>query len=448
MSLLRTCFVFLLVFSVVTVFRAQTALAQAVDQSKTPLPTADDLGQHWLSNLEFAAEVAVNSVRERVTGHASLYLLATPKDVEQGHVTVRALNILFTGVNQRLLAPDAQIQKPLGLLGFAVVVGKPQQLKYNPRSGRLTGKLLLYADASFLSAYARQEDDSKDDLFLTPTIPVTATIDLTLERPVSIRSIEPQKLLGRFDLKLESREFTYKQLKVPPLRLQMAEVHQVNWEIYPIIWFEVAQRLCVQPVRLLRTTWTSGLLPHLQIHMSGAGLAFGEPGARREWVKAGVVFTFLDWKTIGADSFWELASSEAGTLRATVEDDECIEIFFPYVLDPADLWGGGATFGSGTASAQIISSDGNARGGVDFTHLAHELGHVLGLRHPGAATTTSAVPASSGTLMCPSGYLNDNPRINSQQNEDLLSNPLLTFAIKRRLDVPDCSDSADCGSCP
>ncbi len=110
--------------------------------------------------------------------------------------------------------------------------------------------------------------------------------------------------------------------------------------------------------------------------------------------------------------------------------------------------GGGATFGSGTASSKIISSDGNARGGIDLTHLAHELGHVLGLRHPGAAATASAVPASSGTLMCPSGYLNDNPKVNSQENKNLISNPLLTFAIKFISPGPDCINSADCGACP
>ncbi len=34
------------------------------------------------------------------------------------------------------------------------------------------------------------------------------------------------------------------------------------------------------------------------------------------------------------------------------------------------MWGGGATWGCGTASAQIISSDANARYGIDLTHLA------------------------------------------------------------------------------
>ncbi len=123
-------------------------------------------------------------------------------------------------------------------------------------------------------------------------------------------------------------------------------------------------------------------------------------------------------------------------------------MFFVHDFDPQDRWGGGATWGSGTASAKIISSDGNARGGVDVTHLAHELGHVLGLRHPGDAATANAQPASTGTLMCPSGYLNDNPQINSQENEDLVSNPLLVFTLKLRSPGPDCVDSADCGACP
>jgi hypothetical protein len=439
--------------AVLFLFSQPAAQAQAVEQTRMPPPSADDLGHHWLAEGKLAAELSVGDVRERVTGRASLYLVASPKNMERGYVTVRGFNILFTGVNQKLLAPGARIAQPLGLLGFSVASGKPQQLKYDPRTGRVAGELRLYADASFLAAFARREGDGadadgKDDQFLTPTIPVTAAIDLALEKPVSIRGLERQQMPGRLELKLESGEFTYERLKCPPFRLRLLEAVPLKWELYPVIWFEVAQRLCIQPVRLLRITWTGWWFPTFQIQLTGAGLPFGEPGLRAQWAKADVVFTIRDWKTIWAGNFWELDSGEADALRATVEDDDCIEVFFPYDFDPDSMWGGGATFGSGTATAQVISSDGNARGGVDFTHLAHEFGHVLGLRHPGAVATASAVPASTGTLMCPSGYLNDNPQINSQENKDLLSNPLLTFAIKPIGPGPDCQNSADCGACP
>ena len=58
------------------------------------------------------------------------------------------------------------------------------------------------------------------------------------------------------------------------------------------------------------------------------------------------------------------------------------------------------------------------------------------------------VPASFGTLMCGSGFGIDNPEVNSQENENLLANPLLTFSLKPRTPGPDCIDANDCGPCP
>ena len=114
--------------------------------------------------------------------------------------------------------------------------------------------------------------------------------------------------------------------------------------------------------------------------------------------------------------------------------------------------GGGVTSSGGTESAKVISSDENADFGVDLTHLAHEFGHVLTLKHPGQGFPTAALPhrvdGSSNTLMCPSGFNNDNPQRNSQWNKDNVANPLLTFALKPWTVGPDCTDDSDCGSCP
>jgi hypothetical protein len=440
----------LLVLTGFSVFSVLPALAQDAEQSKPTRPvTADDLGHHWLASTELAAELTVGNARERVTGRASLYLVASHKLMQQGYVTVHGFNILFTGVSQKLLAPAVDEKKPLGMLGFAVTAGKPQQLKYNPRTGRVAGELRMFADASFLAAYARPAEDGKGDLFLTPTIPVTATVDLTLEKPISLQIIEVQQMSATLDVKLDSGEFTYERLKVPPLRLRLLERIPIRLDIFPDRWFEVAQSLCVQPVNILRSFWDGWWwFGTIVYQWSGTGLAFGEPGARTQWAKADVVLDIRPWKTVYSNDYWVVDSGDANGLRAKVDDDDCVEVFFPNDFDPPSMWGGGATWGSGTASAQVISSDGNARGGVDFTHLAHELGHVLGLLHPGSAATASAVAASTGTLLCPSGYLNDNPQINSQENKNLLSNPLLTFAIKFVTPGPDCVDSAGCGACP
>jgi hypothetical protein len=47
-----------------------------------------------------------------------------------------------------------------------------------------------------------------------------------------------------------------------------------------------------------------------------------------------------------------------------------------------------------------------------------------------------------------SGFNNDNPTINSQENKDNVSNPLLKFVFKPRTVGPDCQNNADCGACP
>jgi hypothetical protein len=165
------------------------------------------------------------------------------------------------------------------------------------------------------------------------------------------------------------------------------------------------------------------------------------------------MFNIREWKEVWDGSYWVTTASSSGSaeenaLRAEVEDDDCIEIFFVNDFDPEDEHGGGATWGSGTATSQIISTDANARYGIDLTHLAHEVGHVLGLGHPGTAATATKTPASTGTLMCPSGFKNDNPQINSEDNADAVQNPLLVFTIKMRSAGTDCDGSADCGACP
>ena len=104
-------------------------------------------------------------------------------------------------------------------------------------------------------------------------------------------------------------------------------------------------------------------------------------------------------------------------------------------FSPQDMFGGGATAGSGLATAKVVSSDENADFGVDLTHLAHEFGHVLDLPHPPPVSSTN-------TLMCPSGFNNDNPKRNSQENKNNLSNPLLKLSLKLVSPGPDCNVSA------
>lgn len=151
------------------------------------------------------------------------------------------------------------------------------------------------------------------------------------------------------------------------------------------------------------------------------------------------------WKTITADA------QEEDDLRNSYDNPDCVEVFFVEHWDPEGAHGGGATWSSGTASAKIITSDENDNG-IDLHHLAHELGHAVGLKHPGSGCPDpvdcpTLYDGSSGTVLCGSGYENDNPDVQSQENGDNANNPLMTFPTLDLCENPDCADSTNCGPC-
>lgn len=359
-------------------------------------------------------------------------------------IVVRQFNLVFLDAPQAALSGrPPKSKKPNGVLGMSVPASeKSVRLRYDAQTQTISGEIPLQAHFPQIDEiYPPQliKDPRDSDFAVSRTQRARIKIELKLSEPLdraNARAAQGQaiKLTGNAS----------GEVVVDPL----GDIGGYTLYLRPAAWmidigilrrFEAASRLCIQPVRI--RTGAADASP------TGAGLAFGMPGANTQWAKADVVFQVRDWMFINnAGLKVATEGAEETTIRGSVDVDDCIEIFFVENFDPESLHGGGATWSSGTANAKIISSDGNATFGVDLTHLAHELGHVLNLCHPSAACGLAS--SSTNTLMCPSGWHNDNPKRNSRDNASNVSNPLLVWTLKAVSPGPDCTSSADCGACP
>jgi len=137
------------------------------------------------------------------------------------------------------------------------------------------------------------------------------------------------------------------------------------------------------------------------------------------WDRCCIGLDFLPVVYIYNNDYRILSSAESFSLLSLYDDPDSVEVFFVEVSDPVGMWGGGASFSSGTANAKVITFDTNLP--INLYNLAHELGHSLGLYHPSWGNSTP------GSLMEPSGFCADNPALMSSENCKNASNPLLVF---------------------
>jgi hypothetical protein len=379
-----------------------------------------------------------------VSGRVSVHFEASDKDLARGQIRVPGFNIVHFEVPQSPLTGVKHPSGNTGVVGFRV---KPHQtLKYDPVRGSISGALSGQVDVAQL-ALTRAGRASKGDVEDVPTQRAELRVDIQLTKPFSTKTLSGKIAQQTGEMLFEMIVF------------RGDDVNEFAFEAKPISMrfeyvfdslVEVSRKLCLQPVNInwleLREFNARGFsFSFPVVASSGAGLDFGMPGANTEWAKADVIFDVRPWKSIYEPRFAVLTEEEREELLPLVADDDCIEMYFVDAFDPQELFGGGVTRSSGSASSTITSSDENADFGIDFTHLAHELGHVMALRHPGNGSETDG---STGTLMCPSGFAFDNPAVNSQENEDLLENPLFEYQFVFKGPAPDCADSGDCGECP
>lgn len=394
-----------------------------------------------IGNDSIESVVVVKGERIPLKGSLSFLLAGSEEGLEKGKVTIHDLNLALLGAPQARLSGKKPVGKETGILGLAVTKtgGERQSLTYDVHKGVFTGKVRARVDFPQLGELKPPKHDPDGDAFETPTQDAVVQLVLKLEKPLAFQGEEQiRRAVGELTLNIQVREIT--ELGVLPYHIQLKKI-ALPIDYTKFLKLEAVRELCLQPVRIRSSLFDPS--------PTGAGLSFGMPGANTQWRKGDVVFKVRDFKTVTSSSLKIISSGETSSLRSKVEDDDCIEVFFAKEFDPNDMFGGGATFGSGTASAQIISSDENAVFGIDLTHLAHELGHVMKLAHPGTTGSSGTlIGGSTGTLMCPSGFKKDNPKVNSEENEDNVANPLFKFSLRIRTAGPDCSDSPDCGSCP
>lgn len=404
-------------------------------------------------NAKISSVLATGYGKQEVSGRVSAFLRMAPEDVDRGRVKLGAFNVLYTDVPQALISGRKSEIYETGNLGFSIdALEEGQYLEYDPQKLTLTGIVSGSASISQFDEIYQPKDDGRGHDFDTLTQIAKLQVQIFLDKPLdaNIGSEKPAQFGGKMDMDIDVQ--ARRDYDIGGYRLINPDLQLIELEIAWWIQLEVAKRLCLQPVRIGYFTSGGGWPPIFTVHYSGDGLAFGLPGAQTEWGKADVVFTVREWKNVFNVNYSTLTSGEAAALRATVDDDDCVEIFFVDRFSPNAMWGGGATWGGGTASTKIISSDENADHGIDATHLAHEIGHAITLKHPGEGFPNASAPhrvdGSTGTLMCPSGFMNDNPQVNSQWNKDSVQNPLFTFAIKVTGPNVDCQNDADCGACP
>ena len=386
------------------------------------------------------ATLTVGSKSNPVKARVSFALEATPSDLKAGRLTVIQFNVLGLGVPQRELTGKEPRGKKTGPLGFAITPsGARPSLRYDASGPGISGTLDGRVSFPQLEELLPPKPDPKTDVFTIPTQKAQLQVDLTLERPIDVKAASDAivKLRGRLEFSLTA---------LPDKELMLPR-HMLNGRTARV-FLEAARRLeatrtlCLQPVAIRDDQDDDD--------PSGAGLEFGLPTAEAEWRKADIRFSVRPWMYIENAAYRVAAEGEMDDIYRSVNEDDCIEIFFADAFQPSDNHGGGATYNSGTESAKIVSSDENIDGGINLHHLAHEMGHVLSLLHPGRPDPDREwmIPASTGTLMCGSGFMNDNPDPNSQENKDNVQNPLLVASLSVRGPNVDCADSAACGRCP
>lgn len=349
-----------------------------------------------LDNLPSKFTVDGKEIKSRLRGEIIFLCFLTEKN--QPLLAIDSFNVTADSV--RTKAGDS------GRISMKLGESSPVVASYDHKKGKLDAKFKVSLHYPLIDKIKGWERSGEDN-FLPYTETFLATLVGEFEKVLEPKHYKFEMLRATISLKSEKEKST------------VADIAMVADLILPAQWvikglLTMTKHLPLRPVfiqspsRFSRVTGES-FYPMLDT-------------ANEIWGKCCIHFDALcPPRYINNDDYRVLTAAEAPDLRNEVDEDDAIEIFVVERWDPVDQYGGGATWSSGTAAAQIITCDNQLP--LNQNHLAHELGHVLGLGHPGGGGTLT--PGCADSIMEPSGFYADNPSEQCRKNCLNASNPLL-----------------------